>query len=31
MAATAARLPILVLTHLPDHAAAMELARALVK
>ena len=30
MAATAARLPILVLTHLPDHAAAMELARALV-
>jgi periplasmic divalent cation tolerance protein len=31
MAATAAGLPILVLTHLPDHAAAMELARALVK
>jgi len=30
MAATATRLPILVLTHLPDHAAAMELARALV-
>jgi periplasmic divalent cation tolerance protein len=30
MAATAARLPILVLTHLPDHAAAVELARSLV-
>ena len=30
MAATAAHLPILVLTHLPDHAAAMALARALV-
>ena len=30
MAAPATRLPILVLTHLPDHAAAMELARALV-
>ena len=30
MAAAAAALPILVLTHLPDHAAAMELARTLV-
>ena len=30
MAATAAHLPILVLTHLPDHAAATALARALV-
>ena len=30
MAAAAAALPILVLTHLPDHAAAVELARTLV-